>query len=327
MRRLSEILSLALFLSCGAQDPREATSLASDAGDTSLSASACATDADCPGGMLCEPCGDFFTCVPGCRTDAQCGANRRCNTAVQCLSCPCPSGYCDLDPCRDTDGDGFAPATEGVCPGKQLGDCNDASPSEHPGAIERCANYRDDDCDGRTDARDDECQDSCSGARVCGTARYCGSTEWCDRGCCTACPAVSEPLCGAGQCLVEGGRDANGCEVAGVCVDCQSCPGTIAPVCGKNFASYQNACLAERAGTTVLHDGECDRLEGTPCFEKYDCLGNQYCRDDGQQKVCARVGTCITDDDCQWVTSVVSCGDAGVAPWVCRNERCTASCQ
>jgi hypothetical protein len=53
--------------------------------------------------------------------------------------------------------------------------------------------------------------------------------------------------------------------------------------------------------------------------------------DGGTAQVCVPDGSlpatpCSTDADCDFVTSVVSCGDAGVADWVCRNERCTASC-
>jgi len=328
MRPVFGILMAVACLGCGQPPPRAELSAMVDAG-RDPSTSACALDTDCPAGMLCEGCDDgFFTCVPGCRTDAQCGANMICSQQVQCLTCPCPSGYCDLDPCRDLDGDGFAAADTGSCPGKQLGDCNDAQASVRPGGTERCINGLDDDCDGKRDANDDECRDSCPGSQFCNSSLNCGvpGARFCDRGCCEACPAVAQPQCSVGECLLPGGLDEKSCKRAGVCVVCMSCSTVSQPVCGKNFSTYDNACLAQLAGTTVLHDGDCDRGEGATCLGREDCQYNQFCRTFGTSQQCARVGTCSTDADCDFVTSVVSCGDAGVADWVCRNERCTASC-
>lgn len=36
------------------------------------------------------------------------------------------------------------------------------------------------------------------------------------------------------------------------------CPQVYKPVCGKNNKTYGNACYAERAGTSVAHDGPCE---------------------------------------------------------------------
>ena len=77
-----------------------------------------------------------------------------------------------------------------------------------------------------------------------------------------------------------------------------------------------------------MHDGECSRGEGYACVERSDCNHNQFCRDFGAAGLhCARVGTCSVSADCAAVTSIVSCGDAGVAAWVCRAERCAAECR
>ncbi len=319
---------LFVFCACGVgglptttTDPIERA----DAGPVRMSA--CADDTGCPTGMLCEACADGVTsCVPGCRTDAQCGPNLICTHNVQCLSCPCPSGWCDLDPCRDLDGDGYAAALTGACPGKQVGDCDDSVASTHPNGLERCANGRDDDCDGRTDARDTECRDSCPGTFFCSTSLNCNSQQYCERGCCEVCPVPANPTCDATQCLLPGGLDAKGCFAAPVCGACMSCSNVYEPVCGKNFGTYTNACLAQAAGTQVLHDGECDRGEGATCAGLGDCYYNQVCRSVNAELRCSRRGTCTVDADCDAVTSVVSCGDAGVADWVCRNERCAASC-
>lgn len=315
------------LLGCGGG--MEATQVAFTADSGPPRSSSCSADVDCPTGMLCEGCGDgFMTCVPGCRTDAQCGPNMICGHDVQCLSCPCPSGYCDLDPCRDLDGDGYAAALSGLCPGKVIGDCDDGAATTHPQGRERCANGQDDDCDGRKDARDDECRDVCDmGFGFCATSLYCGAQRYCDEGCCEACMARQDPTCGAGQCLLAGGLDEKGCIAARVCGDCQSCTNDHEPVCGKNFATYTNSCVARLAGTQVMHSGECARGEGLTCEARIDCYYNQLCRDLGDAgQRCALIGTCSVDADCAAVTSVVPCGDAGVASWTCRAERCAAVC-
>lgn len=320
---------LLALLGCGGARSGAQLEVAVDAGTPPPRRSGCAADVDCPTGMLCEGCGDgFMTCVPGCRSDAQCGPNMICSHQVQCLSCPCPSGYCDLDPCRDLDGDGFAAALTGTCPGKQIGDCDDAVATTHPGARERCANGQDDDCDGRTDARDDECRDTCDpGLGFCSSSLSCGSQRSCDRGCCEACVPVADPGCDPSLCLLPGGLDGNGCAVANVCGACQTCSLHYEPVCGRNFATYDNTCQAHAAGTPVLHTGECSRGEGLTCEGGGDCSYNQFCRDFGLAGLhCALKGTCSVDADCAAVTSVVSCGDAGVASWVCRADRCAAVC-
>ena len=328
MSRDAGILMVLVLWGCGGAVPGEQlTATGIDAGPPRESS--CAADTDCPTGMLCEGCGDgFMTCVPGCRTDAQCGANFICSHQVQCLSCPCPSGYCDLDPCRDLDGDGFAAALTGTCPGKSIGDCNDGLATVHPGGRERCANGQDDDCDGKRDARDDECRDTCDpGFGFCSSSLYCGTQRYCDRGCCEACVPVADPLCGPAQCLLPGGLDGDGCRLPAVCGACQSCSTSYEPVCGRNFATYANACLAAAAGTTVMHDGECSRGEGFTCEGEGDCYSNQFCRDFGDGGLhCARIGTCSVDADCDAVTSVVPCADAGLADWVCRGDRCAAVC-
>lgn len=327
MRAVAGILMLATSLVACGPDPRPAANdeVLSDGGAL---LSGCGEDGDCPAGMLCEACPDGVkSCVPGCRSDAQCGQNMICVHSVQCLTCPCPSGWCDLDPCRDLDGDGWAAAPTGTdCGGKKVGDCDDATPSTRPDGLERCANGRDDDCDGRRDALDDECRDSCPGSSFCASSWSCGSQRWCDRGCCETCAPPSYPTCAADQCLLPGGLDTNGCLADGVCGACLSCSQNYEPVCGRNFSTYSNACLAQAAGTTVMHDGECDQREGMTCSGLGDCPYQQVCRAVDGVLRCARVGTCTVDDDCKAVTSVVSCGDAGVATWTCRAERCAATC-
>jgi hypothetical protein len=327
MRRLVGILMGVVVTACGAPpDPGGVELSAFDAGPPRDSA--CAADTDCPAGMVCEGCDDgFFTCVPGCRQDSQCGANMVCFMSVTCLSCPCPSGYCDLDPCRDLDGDGYTPLTSGSCPGKLLGDCNDGNPRAHPGATERCATGVDEDCDGKRDAADDECRDTCDpGFGYCSSSINCGEQRYCDTGCCEACPQVNHPVCQPGQCLLAAGKDDTGCLRPGTCAPCPTCSNDYAPVCGRNFQTYPNECHALAAGTTVMHSGECRRGEGATCQGEGECYSGQFCRDFGATRQCALIGTCSVTADCARVTGVVPCGDAGVATFTCVDERCSAQC-
>jgi len=60
-------------------------------------------------------------------------------------------GACEWHECWDSDGDGYE---DEACGGD---DCDDADPGVSPGAAESCDNGLDDDCDGLTDAADDDC--------------------------------------------------------------------------------------------------------------------------------------------------------------------------
>ncbi|WP_088278701.1 PKD domain-containing protein [Ideonella sp. A 288] len=63
--------------------------------------------------------------------------------------------------CRDNDGDGFSPEGGRCGPA----DCNDNNAAINPGAIERCSDGIDNDCNGKTDAADPACNGKdCVGA-------------------------------------------------------------------------------------------------------------------------------------------------------------------
>lgn len=332
MRRLAGIL---MVLGVGACGPTAAPANGNPDGGEQLLVTTCVADSQCPAGMVCEGCtATDQTCVPGCREDAQCPTNMRCNAAVLCTQCPCAPGWCDLDPCRDVDGDGYAPTTDDAvsCPGKQKGDCDDARPQVNPGLPEVCANGLDDDCDGQWDSQDDACRVCDSNQRSCSVNRSCGAGSMCDRGCCEACAAPSDPQCDPGLCVLPGGVNPDtGCALASVCGDCKSCPATVSRVCGLNGATYDNACLAEAAGTQVLYGGSCYAGEQQRCTAEWECQGAQYCRDaatdGGFEGRCTKLHTCVQDVDCaKAVPETVLCPDGGIAPLGCEVLRCVTRC-
>jgi hypothetical protein len=53
-------------------------------------------------------------------------------------------------------------------------------------------------------------------------------------------------------------KDTGQCEADGVCAQRPTiCPFVVAPVCGCNGKTYNNGCLAHRAGANIKHDGKC----------------------------------------------------------------------
>ena len=108
------------------------------------------------------------------------------------------------------------------------------------------------------------------------------------------------------------------------CVACASCTGT-APVCGDNFATFLNRCLAQAAGVGVLHDGACLPHEGLECVTNDWCGRDLYCGTVTAR--CQAKPTCVGDLDCRLVVDkTVLCGDGGIATLVCQAHRCLSRC-
>ncbi|HEY0784153.1 MAG TPA: Kazal-type serine protease inhibitor domain-containing protein [Thermoanaerobaculia bacterium] len=64
------------------------------------------------------------------------------------------------------------------------------------------------------------------------------------------------PLGARDYCAKETGK----CDEEGVCAARPSiCPDVVAPVCGCDGKTYNNGCLAHRAGVNVKHDGKCEK--------------------------------------------------------------------
>ncbi|MBX7101405.1 MAG: putative metal-binding motif-containing protein [Myxococcaceae bacterium] len=303
----------------------------------------CISDVQCPGGMVCEGCTDGrFSCVPGCHDKSQCRTDEICGGGVVCKTCPCPSGWCQRDPCLDKDGDGYVEgaANNGItCPGKLYGDCNDFAFFVNPGRKEICGNGEDDDCDGRYDWSDSDCKACTTGQGTCGNSFACGNvgaTFCTPANCCSACPALSAPTCASGKVVVSNGIDpATGCPAAAQCadpVDCSTAPG--GQVCGLNGQTFDNACRAAQANAVVVHSGACIRGEGMTCDpgtvgQKFGCgyTGQLYCRDacpqcDQQLFRCTKVGACQFNADCPAGLNPSPCADGGMPAMQCVNQQC-----
>lgn len=312
----------------------------------------CRTDTDCGAAQVCVNCAGEGKCTPGCREDGQCGPRDICSLGTVCQTCPCPPGWCILNPCRDEDNDGYVPSESDnvTCPGKLHGDCNDRAPDTHPGATELCKNYIDDNCDGKLDERDPSC--TCgAGQQRCNNSWECGGvgSAQCNKGCCEPCGDIGpKPTCSwnSSYCAQNYGINPNtGCTYGWTCDTCAGCPSTVDPVCGANGSTYDNECKLNLRFTKLLHRGACLPGEGIYCGlvgggpSNLDggCgpSGDMYCRDSCPQGTscgtssCSKKGSCLVDSDCPagLAPPVPADCDAGAPVMVCQNAACVSVCR
>ena len=111
---------------------------------------ACLTDEDCKDSEKCVSGGCLFVCTQ----DADCLVGEECqNGHCQPKEPDPPDGGSDAGPvCDDQDHDGYG---EHCALGS---DCDDTDPQIFPGALERCADGKDNDCDQEVDEADCGCR-------------------------------------------------------------------------------------------------------------------------------------------------------------------------
>ena len=175
------------------------------------------------------------------------------------------------------------------------------------------------DAETATDTDSDGCPDTCvMGCEVAcdcyvGDAEFskpceqdcptCGNHWICDEAQCVAnCGAVPAETALCDDTYCGGNADCDDglfcqfpdqvCSVFGTCAPKPAmCPPQFLPVCGCDGATYDSACLASQAATSVAFLGPCDpSLEGTPCVSNAMCGDGAFCHFiDG---LCADTGFC-----------------------------------
>ena len=115
-------------------------------------------------------------------------------------------------------------------------------------------------CDGQT--YDNDCYAHAAGVNVdysgeCGTNPGCYANGECP----------GDPDNGAGFCQFEMGV----CSGPGTCMIMPTiCDGVYAPVCGCDYLTYENECLANSKGVSVMYEGECKEEKFSTLYYYYN---------------------------------------------------------
>jgi len=214
----------------------------------------------------------------------------------------CPDGACAAEDPHDPEPDGIDPGDQEEAEPPAEADLPDETDAVCQAGETDCGDGRDDDCDGKTDCRDEECEghmcddglpctyeDRCAGGACAGAPIECESGECVDRACngtqtCTQIPLTGDDCDDADPCTYGDRCNAGAC--AATPVVCASDP------CATRSCDGTSTCnLAfSPAGTPCTEDGnpctleQCDgggacvsraAADGASCGEAYEerCCG------------------------------------------------------
>ena len=193
--------------------------------------------------------------------------------------------------CKDQDGDGYGIACDAGW------DCDDDDPDVHPDGAESphhapaCQNQKDDDCDGLTDAEDDDC-DECSSDAECDDFNHC-TDDRCDLASGTC---GHEPTQNPG---FEGGFMDPSCNNR-IDDDCDGLADSADPDCKACLTDIDcddsNPCTTDECGeVTCIYTNAAD---GTLCDDRLYCTLDDSCHSGtciGQARNCDDANVCTLD--------------------------------
>ncbi len=248
----------------------------------------------------------------------------------------------------DSDGDGFgdATSTKDACsaPADYVADntdCDDTAGAVNPGAIEDCGNGVDDDCDGKVDGADSDCNCTDGDTQACysgpagteGVGACAGGTQTCASGAFGACDGEVTPtdeVCNGVDDDCNGTVDDNAtdCSSDEVCYMASCVPAcTNSTECSGGNRCYPNPgrCTDDPCAGVTCADGQ-SCYQGScfdDCTSDADCSGGDTCFDGRCAANSCEGVQCAVEDVCVDGTCKTSCSTQDDCPsGICRDGHC-----